>query len=331
MGATSKQDRQGARTAADIERKYSFGKTFAEVMGIAEGAQKVAEEAKKTVAELDQEAVFKLLTNNGKSQGVFRSDDGEIYINAAYIVSISEMFAKDISMTGTLTNTVEAFIEPGQVELDTLQQIILSGVTPTSQQIALYDFNGDGELTSRDLLKGQKAMLGADSLADWSGAVKSTVTLTIDLKDPEKAIKISGTNMWGRDVSGYIGINGTSFPQRETADYVVERGTETVDSVTWTYRKWNSGIAECWGKFASRPSTVDYFSVAIPYPFTFAAEPNVTLTDGGSGIAYHSRLWYGNSGGNAPNNTTTLNITYEDVTNTGYEVCAYIQVVGRWK
>ena len=31
----SKQDRQGARTAADLERRYNFGKTFAEVLGIA--------------------------------------------------------------------------------------------------------------------------------------------------------------------------------------------------------------------------------------------------------------------------------------------------------
>jgi hypothetical protein len=36
---SEKQDRQGARTAADIERKYQFGKRFAEVMGIALDAQ----------------------------------------------------------------------------------------------------------------------------------------------------------------------------------------------------------------------------------------------------------------------------------------------------
>lgn len=35
----SKQDRQGARTAADLERRYSFGKSFAEVLGIATGAR----------------------------------------------------------------------------------------------------------------------------------------------------------------------------------------------------------------------------------------------------------------------------------------------------
>ena len=30
----------------------------------------------------------------------------------------------------------------------------------------------------------------------------------------------------------------------ELADYVVEQGTSGI----WTYRKWNSGVSECWGK-----------------------------------------------------------------------------------
>lgn len=32
-------------------------------------------------------------------------------------------------------------------------------------------------------------------------------------------------------------------PQEEIADVIVEQGTSGI----WTYRKWNSGIAECWG------------------------------------------------------------------------------------
>jgi hypothetical protein len=35
----SKQDRQGVRTATDLERKYSFGKRFAEILGIATDAR----------------------------------------------------------------------------------------------------------------------------------------------------------------------------------------------------------------------------------------------------------------------------------------------------
>lgn len=31
---SAKQDRQGARTATDLERKYNFGKTFAELLGL---------------------------------------------------------------------------------------------------------------------------------------------------------------------------------------------------------------------------------------------------------------------------------------------------------
>lgn len=42
----SKQDRSPARTPADIERKYNFGKSFSEVLGVANDARDFAEEAK---------------------------------------------------------------------------------------------------------------------------------------------------------------------------------------------------------------------------------------------------------------------------------------------
>lgn len=83
----SKQDRQGVRTATDLEQKYNFGKSFAEIMGIATDAQKLAEEAAELDKNLTQEEIFNRLTNNGESQGIYRGDDGEIYINASYIKS----------------------------------------------------------------------------------------------------------------------------------------------------------------------------------------------------------------------------------------------------
>ncbi len=43
----SRQDRQGARTPADLEYRYAFGKSFAELTGIATDARGIAEEAKK--------------------------------------------------------------------------------------------------------------------------------------------------------------------------------------------------------------------------------------------------------------------------------------------
>lgn len=54
------------------------------------------------------------------------------------------------------------------------------------------------------------------------------------------------------------------------ADYVVEQDTSDI----WTYRKWNSGIAECWGsgtlttgKYVQTWNGLQAVSVSIPLPF----------------------------------------------------------------
>lgn len=83
----SKQDRQGVRQASDLEQKYQFGKTFAEIMGIATDAQKVALEAEGSVKNLDHDTVFNALTKNGELQGLYRGDDGDLYVNASYMAT----------------------------------------------------------------------------------------------------------------------------------------------------------------------------------------------------------------------------------------------------
>lgn len=83
----SKQDGYASRTAADLERKYNFGKTFAEVYGLIDDAQRAAEEAKEAIEGLTQEQIFNLLTNFGEWQGIYRDDNGDVYVNASYIKS----------------------------------------------------------------------------------------------------------------------------------------------------------------------------------------------------------------------------------------------------
>lgn len=100
----SKQDRQGARTVADMEQRYNFGKTFAELMGIATDARTMAEEAKNkadaATNKLTPQEVFNLLTNNGRDQGLYRGTDGQLYINASYIKSGE--FLADLIKAGVL-------------------------------------------------------------------------------------------------------------------------------------------------------------------------------------------------------------------------------------
>lgn len=67
------------------------------------------------------------------------------------------------------------------------------------------------------------------------------------LKDYFQVKLVSGTNIKTINNtsllgSGNISISGGSSPS-DMADYVVSQGTSGI----WKYRKWNSGIAECWG------------------------------------------------------------------------------------
>ena len=53
----NKQDRQGVRTPAQLEEKYNFGKSFAEIMGIATDAQTAAEKAKENTEIVKTEVI----------------------------------------------------------------------------------------------------------------------------------------------------------------------------------------------------------------------------------------------------------------------------------
>ena len=219
--SNSKQDRQGARTPADLERKYNFGKTFEEVYGIANSAKETASEATVYVDKLDnslnQEEIFKRLTKNGEIQGVFM-EDGEMYINAKYIANVEELFAKNITMSGKFTTTAEVFLWPGEPEFETARHIIVGSDTTTNK--SLYDIDGDGEVNVTDLVLLKAATIGRKDIYDlskWSGAKKSTVTITIDISNPEKAIRMNGTNMWGREIDQYFGVN-SAFMNDNFAD-----------------------------------------------------------------------------------------------------------------
>lgn len=246
--AISKQDIVSPRTAADIDRKYNFGKSFAEVAGIATDARKTAETASKAVENLDEnlsaEEIFNRLTDNGQVQGMYR-ENGQIYINAEYIVALASLFAKDITMTGKFTCETEGYIAPDDEAIETMKAHILGQITIPAGLIPDYDFNVDGQLTSADLRRARLMQLGQASMSDWPNARKTPVVLEIDMSNAEKAIRISGKNMWGRDVDRYIGINGTNIPHVGTVDYVVEQG-ESSDGM-WRYSKWNSGRCELCG------------------------------------------------------------------------------------
>lgn len=112
-------------------------------------------------------------------------------------------------------------------------------------------------------------------------------------------------------------------------DYIVEQGTSGI----WTYRKWNSGLGEYWGK--EQGFTLDtgwHRSPAAPFPIANEHSSVVTVTN-----------WYGNDDNRAarPNiiicggvyadgSISVYNRNYDDTPGTGYRAY-YYDVKAYWK
>ena len=119
------------------------------------------------------------------------------------------------------------------------------------------------------------------------------------------------------------------------ADYVVETGTSGI----WTYRKWNSGIAECWGIYTMASScTLAWGSLyysnktcsRINYPFTFTSRPQETVS---LRLDSYSGWIYADSEGKGMNTTTqTAVYGFLRPTSMGETTIRYeFTVIGKWK
>ena len=183
-------------------------------------------------------------------------DDGIL----ANLINVVNLFAQNITMTGTFTNTTEAFLEPNQQVIDRLNRHLLDLEFIPDSELAKYDFNSDGRLSGSDIVTARWAALGRGSLANWAGAVKTPVTCTIDLSNPNRALVMSGTDMWGnyretvvgvdpstatfaikKDVDAIIQLSGDGeslyrYVNGEEASYNPRLSTTLVDGVAHEYR-----------------------------------------------------------------------------------------------
>lgn len=201
----SKQDRVAPRTAADIERKYNFGQTFAEFAGLVSDAEKAAMEAEAAAKaasdavknlnnELDQDEIFNRLTNNGQSQGIYREGDN-IYVNASYIKG------------GKIVVEGETYLRPTFEDcLKMLQSVYFPDSSP---QKPFYDVDGNGVIDKDDAILAVRVARGEADVSTLVSLQKSPVTITIDPANPEETIKMVGVNMWGSEIVSVFGINKT--------------------------------------------------------------------------------------------------------------------------
>lgn len=119
-------------------------------------------------------------------------------------------------------------------------------------------------------------------------------------------------------------VNGTAV-----ADFIVDQGTDGM----WVYRKWNSGIAECWGRstvsgaFTSSvfgSATAYYSNNVLTFPFTFTESPIVTVGahDTGTGLC---------SGEVDGISTTGVTVRVVGGTSAWNTATIDVHVIGKWK
>lgn len=110
-------------------------------------------------------------------------------------------------------------------------------------------------------------------------------------------------------------------------DYIVEQGTKDI----WTYRKWNSGIAECWRSFVlsdmsiQNEGAVYWSNHSVPFPSSlFTDLPTIEANILGNWI-----------GGVTPSNNSISSIlrlfVWTDAQPERSELTAHVHAIGRWK
>lgn len=133
---------------------------------------------------------------------------------------------------------------------------------------------------------------------------------------------------WRQHINGNWGSWKTILDSNNTADYVIEQGTQG----DWTYRKWNSGFAECWRNVSVTPSTVNGTNnLTLTLPFTFAnTSYNVTITPAKASM-YVDRWGDSATDGAITHTTTNFTMAYNYAYSTAYAVSFNVVVNGKWK
>lgn len=111
------------------------------------------------------------------------------------------------------------------------------------------------------------------------------------------------------------------------SDFIESQGTTGI----WTWRKWHSGIAECWGATRIKGANSSNKIGKIELPFIFLNNSyNVQGSPTLNGNIL-SQFWISNAGGNIAKTKSSFEINGKTISVSNYDVEFDLHVVGRWK
>lgn len=216
----SKQDRQGVRTPADLERKYNFGKTFAEFAGMVEETQEEAEQAAEDVTELDQklnfDELFRRLTADGRNPGMYiDKETGLVVFNCDYLKSgtiIGDLIKAGVIRSKDGENVV--------IDLDNGTADITGNITTRSVD------DGEGNVY-HSALTPSGVYIGNDGVSG-THLTRSRLQFSSDRG------RVLIQNAWSKDNGSSISLRDDSLKNRLELDVTPEGSTDAYSRI-WLY------------------------------------------------------------------------------------------------
>ena len=224
---------------------------------------------------------------------------------------------------------------PGVTEIETGVMFIMIPHTDSTSVSPRLNVNGLGGYSIMRRTSGDSELYYYGSSLDWLQQGHANLMMFI----MGKWVALDLMKPSADDLTGVVPISrgGTGASNADSAvanlgiaDYIVE---QVISPTGWTYRKWNSGLAECWGRYIGNVNAAAnnwsgfYYSgaLSVDFPFAFKSIESIHF-DGGSND-------YLNFARNFASTLTQARFIIAghsaDATNVGIDVS--ISVKGTWK
>ena len=244
----SKQDVVKPRTAEDLERRYNFGKTFAETSGLIAENSKTIDESNKAIAQIkrtvtDQDAAIASLTTwKGETSESLASITQRVSDAESSIEMLTEMQDGDVSSIASIEQRVtnaEATIEL-LTELNTGDQSSLAAlvtkVNANEASIESLTEWKDDTTESIASIEQTASDQGASikSLTEWKGDVEGDVESIASIEQKANANEASITSLatWKGGVEDDVSSIASIKQKADANEAKIETLTEWKDETT---------------------------------------------------------------------------------------------------
>lgn len=260
-----------------------------------------------TLEDYSSPAISRLEVHRCGKDGTYQ-DDGD-YVSIAYSYTITPVNRK---------NTHSAIVEYKRVS-STDWQTLLSfddyaadkSVVPTTQLSSDYQY--DLRLTVTDYF----------SESTMTAALPSAEVI-LDLLATGNGLAVGKTSEWEERLDSAWSLR---IQDSDLADFVVEQGNDS----TWSWRKWKSGVAECWAQVNVPYANSSVLTRAVSLPFTFASVTCCTATlnnyneNAASALPWNCKVQFGTGAAHVAVHSTSGNFS------SGTTLPVSVRLEGYWK